>query len=134
MTTQLKKIHLLLGLFVFVIFLLTGQYMSHFVHSAMEQSDRLRFSLRANHIYILMSTLPHLSLGAYLRLSAVRWRMRLQIIGSLLLIIATAVLIGAFFYEPKTSLDRPFTLLAMLVSLTGVTLHLFGTFKDEASK
>ena len=133
LNVPLKKIHLLLGVLVFVIFLLTGQYMRLFIHSAMEQSDRLRFSTRANHVYILMSALVHLSLGAYLKISVVRWRTRLQVVGSFLIIIATGVLIGAFFYEPKNSVDRPFTTLAVLANLIGVALHVFSTLKNKAS-
>src|SRR2546421_6795608 len=106
---HIKKIHLLIGVLGVVIFLLTGQYMRHFIHSAMEQSDRLRFSTRANHVYILMSALLNLSLGSYLRMNVVRWRTWLQVIGSLLIIGAIVILIGAFFYEPKDGLDRPFT-------------------------
>lgn len=133
MKAHIKKIHLLLGVLGFVIFLLTGQYMRHFIHSAMEQSDRLRFSTRANHIYILLSALLNLSLGSYLRMSAVRWRARLQMIGSSLIIIAIVILIGAFFYEPKDGIDRPFTTLAMIASLTGAALHVFSTLKSETS-
>jgi hypothetical protein len=130
---RIRNIHLLIGVLVFVIFVLTGQYMDRFIHSAMEQSDRLRFSMRANHIYILMSSLLHLSLGAHLKMSTVRWRAGLQMLGSLLITIATVILIWAFFYEPKDSLDRPFILLAMLASLTGAALHVFSTLKNEAS-
>jgi FtsH-binding integral membrane protein len=130
---HIKKIHLLIGVLGVVIFLLTGQYMRHVIHGAMEQNDRLRFSTRAIHVYILMSALLHLSLGAYLKMSAVRWRARLQVIASSLIIMATVILIGAFFYEPKDGIDRPFTTLAVIASLTGAALHVFSTLKSETS-
>jgi NhaP-type Na+/H+ or K+/H+ antiporter len=131
--TRLRTIHLLIGLLGIAIFLLTGQYMRHFIHGAMEQSDRLRFSTRANHVYILMSALLNLSLGSYFRLSVIRWRAWLQIIASSLIIIALGVLIGAFFYEPKDGLHRPLTTPAIIASLTGVALHFLSTLRSEAS-
>lgn len=133
MKAHLKKIHLLIGLLGVVIFLLTGQYMNHFIHAAMEQSDRLRFSTRANHIYILMSALLNLALGSYLRVSAGRWRARLQMVASSLIILALVTLIGAFFYEPKDSIDRPFTTWAMIANLTGAALHALSALKSETS-
>ncbi len=99
---HIKKIHLVIGLLSVVIFLLTGQYMRLVIHGAMEQSDRLRFSTRAIHVYILMSALLNMSLGAYfLKMSMTKWRARLQMIASSLIIMATVILIGAFFYEPQ---------------------------------
>lgn len=130
---HIKKIHLMIGVLSVVIFLLTGQYMRHVIHGAMEQSDRLRFSTRAIHVYILMAALLNLSLGSYFRMSADRWRARLQMIGSSLIIVATVILIGAFFYEPKDGIDRPFTTLAMIASLTGAAFHVLSTLKNEAS-
>src|SRR5437879_3163224 len=90
---HINKIHLLIGVLGVVLFLVTGQSMRHFIHGAMEQSDRLRFSIRANHVYILMSALLNLSLGSYFRMNLIRWRAWLQVIGSWLIIIALVTLI-----------------------------------------
>ena len=70
MKAHLKKVHLIVGLIALVIFPLTGGYMRIYLTDEFAASDRLRFSMRANHIYILFSSLIHISLGSYLRVSA----------------------------------------------------------------
>jgi uncharacterized membrane protein len=129
--TPLKGIHLSVGLLALVIFLLTGQYMRHSIHHLMEADERLRFSLRGNHVYILLSALLNLCLGAYLRASLVKWRVYTQLTGSLLVLTGTGLIVAAFFFEPKTSLERPVTLLAMVAALTGTMLHVIGTWKEK---
>jgi hypothetical protein len=51
---QTRMLHLLVGVLVLVVFLLTGYYMRFHLHHLMEENERLRFSMRGNHIYILM--------------------------------------------------------------------------------
>lgn len=134
MIIHAKKIHLLLGLAGFLIFLFSGQYMRHFMPEMhLDGHDRLRFSTRGSHIYILMSALLNLSLGSYLRVSAARWRAALQAIGSVLIIAATVLLVAAFFYESKDSPERPVTLSAMIAGLAGTSLHLLSSIKDKSS-
>src|SRR5262245_24213124 len=65
--SYLRRAHLIAGLAALVIFPLTGAYMRFYLADEFAASDRLRFSFRANHIYILLSSLIHISLGAYLR-------------------------------------------------------------------
>jgi len=119
------KIHLAIGLILLVIFPLTGAYMRYRIPDLMEQSDRFRFSMRANHVYILFSGLIHLLLGVYLRPLATKWGKRLQTVAGALLIQASGMLVVGFFFEPKSGLDRPVTLIAVVMSLVGVLLHLF---------
>lgn len=135
MKGTLRKIHLAFGLILLVIFPLTGAYLRYRIPHLMEQSDRLRFSMRANHVYILFSALVHLSLGVYLRSMATKWMKRLQTVASALLIQASGMLVAGFFFEPKLSLDRPVTLIAVVMSLVGVLLHFFCSLlaKEESS-
>jgi hypothetical protein len=123
--TTLGKIHLATGFILLVIFPLTGAYLRYCIPHLMEQSDRFRFSMRANHVYILFSGLVHLSLGVYLSSMATKLMKRLQAFAGSLLIMASAMLVAGFFFEPKLSLDRPVTLIAAVMSLVGVTLHHF---------
>ena len=123
MKPPLKKFHLIAGLVTLLIFPLTGAYMRFHLAADFAASDRLRFSTRAGHVYILLSALIHISFGAYLRLSAKPWRTNLQMVASLLLFVSTALVIVAFFAESKVSLDRPLSLLAMISALTGTLLH-----------
>src|SRR5215470_13079119 len=107
MKAPLKKAHLIVGLIALVIFPLTGAYMRFYLADEFAANDRFRFSMRANHIYILLSSLIHISLGSYLRVSAKQRRANLQTAASLLLLISTTLVIAAFFAEFKMSLDRP---------------------------
>ena len=124
MLAKLRKIHLYAGWLLILAFVLTGQYMRHVIHPAMEASDRLRFSIRGNHIYILLIGLLHLCLGAYLRESVEQKRAWLQQLGSALLFVAAGLVLAAFFFESKDALDRPVTLAGMIAAVTGTGLHL----------
>jgi hypothetical protein len=131
MKAHLKKIHLIAGLIALVIFPLTGAYMRVYLADEFAASDRFRFSIRANHIYILLSALIHISLGSYLRVSAKHRRVNLQTVASLLLFISTALVITAFFAELKMVIPRPFTLWAMRLALGGTLLHAFVAFRER---
>ncbi len=126
MLAKLRSIHLYAGWLFVLIFVLTGQYMRHVIHPALVADSVLRYSIRANHIYILLFGLLHLCLGAYWRASANVRRQKLQLAGSALLLLATAIAIAAFFFEPKVGEDRPAVLAAMVAALVGVGLHLLG--------
>jgi hypothetical protein len=128
--THLKKAHLIVGLIALVIFPLTGQYMRIYLADDFAASDRLRFSMRANHIYILLSALIHLSLGSYLRVSVKRLWANLQTAASMLLFLSTALVIAAFIAEFKMGIKRPITLLAMVLASSGTLLHAFNAYRN----
>ena len=65
MLQALRKIHLWFGWLMVLAFVLTGQYMRRVIHPAMEADTTYRFSIRANHVYLLLFGLAHLLLGAY---------------------------------------------------------------------
>jgi hypothetical protein len=130
MKAHLKKVHLIVGLIALVIFPLTGAYMRIYLTDEFAASDRLRFSMRANHIYILLSSLIHISLGSYLRVSAKQRWANLQTAASLFLFISTGLVIAAFLAEIKMGLDRPFTLLAMVLASGGTLLHAFIAYRS----
>ena len=130
MLRHARKIHLTLGLLGFLIFLFTGYYMRHRIPDLMQADERLRFSLRGNHIYILLSALLNLALGSHFRASKERWRATTQVIGSLLIVTSTALLVAAFFYEPKSEPERPVTLWAMIAALAGTAGHALSRIKE----
>ncbi len=134
MKTLLRKIHLVTGLVLLVAFLLTGAYMKYRIPHLMAESDRFRFSMRGNHVYILLSSLIHVSLGLYLRRGSKRWQSGLQTVGSALLIQSSAMVVVAFFFEPKYSVERPVTLIAIVMTIIGVFLHYFSTVKDSSGQ
>jgi hypothetical protein len=126
MLARLRKIHLYAGWLFVLSFVLTGQYMRVVIHPLMEADAVLRFSLRANHVYILLFGLLHLCLGAYWRASLHARRQKLQLAGSLALLLATLLAIAAFFFEPKVGEERPALLGTMVAAMIGTGLHLLG--------
>ena len=130
---QTRTIHLVVGVLVIAVFLVTGYYMRFHIHHLMEANERLRFSLRGNHIYILLLGLSNLSLGTYLKVSQTIWRAYLQLVGSLMILAATGLVIVAFFFENKELLERPFTLLAIILALAGTMLHVVSSVQKKTS-
>lgn len=128
---QTRTVHLAVGIFMIAVFLLTGYHMRFHIHHLMEANDRLRFSLRGNYIYILLLGLLNLNLGAYLKVSQIVWRAYLQLVGSLMILTATGLVIVAFFFENKESLERPFTLLTMILALIGSLLHMISSLQKK---
>ena len=126
MLMRLRQIHLYTGWLLVLSFVLTGQYMNLVRHPQMEADAVLRFSLRANHVYLLLFGLLHLCLGAYWQPSAQPRRQTLQRAGSGLLLLAATVAVAAFFFEPKVGPNRPALTAAMVVAVVGTGLHLLG--------
>lgn len=121
----MRRFHIIFGLLVFVVFLLTGQYMDRYHHHLMYMPDGPRMLYRSRHIFILMSGLLHVGIGSYFKYRLQTWRRVLQIVGSILITIATVVFTIAFFYEPRlTELQNPLSLLASIATAVGVLLHL----------
>lgn len=121
---MLGKIHLYLGILVIVIFLLTGQYMHHnFDHlKDMELMNRALF--RAGHLYILLFGLINVSLGTHFRISNINLLNRVQLFGSVIILIATFLIIYGFFTElPTEEIERPLTRNSLYLILFGVSIH-----------
>lgn len=120
----MKTLHRIFGVLVILAFLLTGQFMEY--HRVGEMDDGARMMFRSRHIFILLAGLINLGVGVYFVYWRERWRKRLQMIGSILLIIAPLMLTIAFFYEPTLKgLQRPLTLPALVALIVGVFFHLF---------
>jgi hypothetical protein len=131
----MKRFHIIFGLSVFVVFLLTGQYMDRYHQHLMYMPDGPRMLYRSRHIFILMSGLLHVGIGSYFKYRLQSWRRVLQIIGSLLITIATVVFTIAFFYEPRLpGLQNPLSLSATITIAVGVLLHLISAEKDSGRR
>lgn len=61
----MKRFHLIFGLVVLVVFLLTGQYMDRFHEHLRYTPDGPRMLYRTRHIFILLSGLLHVGIGSY---------------------------------------------------------------------
>lgn len=119
---MMKKFHLLSGLAMVLVFVLSGLYLKSTLPSFEGVLDGNRMMWRASHIYMMMSATVNVMSGIYYRpfpYSLAAW---LQRFGSMMVIVSQAVLLAAFAVEPaRNMIERPFT-------LVGCVLLLFGAF------
>jgi|SRR6185503_9423394 len=129
----MKKTHLIFGLLMVFVFLLTGQYMDY-VHNR-TLADGVRVLYRSRHIYILFNALINITLGLYVQYAVAGWRRSLQLIGSILIMIAPVFLLVGFFYEPPRGADQtkiaPYGIFATAI---GVLLHLLSAGRKRVSE
>ena len=97
----MKKAHLIFGALIVVAFLLTGQYMDKYYNHLDGMADGPRLLYRTRHIFILLAGLLNLGIGAYFTYRIQPWRRTLQLLGSLLIFVASVLFLVAFFYEPN---------------------------------
>ena len=122
----MKLLHIVVGAFVLLAFLLTGQYMDYLDIRSGALGDATRMMFRSRHIYILLAGLVNLAVGTYFVRRAGGWRRTLQTIGSVLVLAAPLLLLAAFFTEPGLpGLRRQFTLPAIVILAVGTLLHAF---------
>jgi drug/metabolite transporter (DMT)-like permease len=128
----MKRLHLIFGVLVVLVFLLTGQYMDFQEPKVREMTDEgARMMFRSRHIYVLLAGLVNLGVGAYFTYHVARWRKTLQIAGSILIVLAPLLMTIAFFYEPTLKgLQRTFTQPAIVALFAGVFLHLFSGMRQ----
>ena len=123
----MKRLHLILGLCTIAAFIGTGVYLKLALPELIERDHALRFTHRANHVYLLLAGLVNVVAGIYLAPHPKRWRRAMQSIGSGALLAAPAVLFIAFLLEaPSVSAVRPFTSVGLLIAFAGTLAHLFG--------
>ena len=131
----MKLLHILLGAFVLVAFLLTGQYMDHLGVRSGALGDATRMMFRSRHIYILLAGLVNLAVGTYFVRRAGGWRKALQTSGSVLVLAAPLLLLAAFFTEPGApGLRRHFTLPAIIILAVGTLLHAFSGLRQNGKR
>jgi hypothetical protein len=97
----MRKVHFIFGVFVVIAFLLTGQYMDKYFNHMVGVPDGPRLLYRTRHIFILLAGLLNLAIAAYFTYRIQPWRKIIQLLGSLLVIIASLLFLFAFFYEPN---------------------------------
>ena len=128
----MRRFHLYFGIAVVIVFLLTGQYMEYVHNSSLPDGPRLLY--RSRHIYLLLSGLINLSLGAYLTDRPIGWRRNLQIIGSVLLTTGPVLLLIGFFKEPARGPEQTFVApIGIYVTALGTVLHVVGGKRQETS-
>jgi hypothetical protein len=130
--TEMKLLHLILGILLVVIFLLTGQYMNIYLHHMAGVPDGLRMLYRTRHIFILLDGLLNLGLAAYLFRRTEAWQTAMQWFGSVLIIIASLLLVAAFFYDStRGDLQAPLTHWGVYAIALGTLGHLFSGIRSR---
>jgi hypothetical protein len=128
----MRRFHVIFGVLVVIAFLLTGQYMDKFYNHLAGMADGPRLLYRTRHIFILLSGLLHLAIGTYFVYRRERWRWILQLLGSLMITVASLLFIVAFFQEPKlTGLYTPLSHKGMYLIAVGMLLHLFSSANES---
>lgn len=128
----MKLFHLLLGIGMIIIFLLTGQYMDRYLHHLTYTPDVQRMFYRSRHIYILLSGLVNVGLGTYFSYRVERWRQVLQMLGSVLIVLASGLFVAAFIYETSVAnFAAPLAGWAMYTIFAGTLFHLLGGLRAK---
>ena len=127
----MKLFHLIFGLLLVTIFLLTGQYMDRVHNHLQGMADGPRMLYRTRHIYILLSGLLHLGIGCYFQYRLENVRRILQLLGSLLITVAPILFIIGFFREPHlTGLYAPLSKKGIILIAIGTLLHLLSSVNE----
>ena len=124
---HMKWFHMIFGIVLFFVFTQTGAYMRvDFPDKDVIPQD-LRLLMRSRHIYILFSSLIHVALGVYMRMSPETSQRLLQYAGSFVLAGSSVLLVWAFVTETY-SLQHfsDISRYGIYTALAGVGLHVLG--------
>lgn len=124
--SQMKRIHLMVGLLAALAFVLTGQAM-HFHQPKLESlPDDVHLMYVSRHIYLGGAAMVNVCLGLYLKEQGAMWKKLLQRLGSVFVLLSPAFLLLAFLQEPSLGMaGRSWrTQLGMIPLIIGVGLHL----------
>jgi hypothetical protein len=120
----MARLHLAFGLLLFVVFLITGQYMRADFPDKEAIDQSLRLLMRSRHIYILFSALIHVALGLYLNVPTAAWRRVVQYTGSAVLFASSIILVIAFIQETYAfGVFSELSRYGIYTSLAGIGLH-----------
>lgn len=130
----MRRFHLIFGIVVLIVFILTGQYMDRYHDHLRGMPDLPRMLYRSRHIYLLLAGLLHVGIGSYFQTRLHGWRNIMQIAGSLLITLATMFLIAAFFYEPlHPGYVTPFSRWGIYSIVAGTLFHLLSQYDSRSS-
>jgi hypothetical protein len=124
----LKGIHILVGVFGIIAFVLTGQYLSIFLGGLVGMPDGPRLLYRTSHLYLMWSSLVNFVVGSYFLIATTRGARVVQIISSVALLLGPPLMLAAFFFQSRApDLNRPVSDIANYLGLGGVILHVAAT-------
>jgi len=118
--TRMRRTHLVTGFLFAAVFAGTGAYMRFTFPEAFQGDAGMRMMYRASHIYILLSAIVNLAVGAQRALCPAGWRRKLQTFGSVCVLLAPAVFTASFFFVPVPGkLARPIVLAGVILCVAG---------------
>ena len=127
MRTRLNLVHKTVGIITVLVFVGTGVLLRFHFSLIYETNHLVRMMFRSIHIYILLAGLLNIAIGSYLIVSPGTRTRNAQWFGSICLLVAPAILVAAFFYEPvMETLDRHLTQVGIILLLVGTLSHLLG--------
>jgi len=128
----MKKIHLISGLVMVLIFVLSGQYLKMTLPPFEGVMDGNRMMWRASHIYLMMSAVVNVVAGMYYQPFTSVLAVWAQKIGSISVIASQAVLLAAFTIEPaQNDIERLYTVFGCLLLLFGTFIVFLGWLYDS---
>jgi hypothetical protein len=131
---NLRRAHLAVGLLGFIAFAMTGQYMELLLGHLRDIPDAPRLMFRSAHIYVLYGALLNAAVGSYFRPLTGRTAKRLQVIGSITLLIVPLLLLVSFFVESHNNpLSRPIAVAGIYLSLLSIALHVMASLAGKES-
>jgi hypothetical protein len=132
---RLRAMHLVVGGSALAAFLVSGAYMRAHNPPIAALEPGLHRMFTSRHIYILAAALLNLVLGVYARPAVRRWAWAIQRGGSLLLVVAAALLVAAFVAEPMAGANRtPVSSFGLFSLFAGSLLHVGAALRGlEAS-
>lgn len=132
---KLKRVNLFFGIFLFIIFLLTGFYMQEYFKPNHINQHLMRLQIRSNHIYILfISLLNIVAFKCYLQKES-RWLRFTNFCFRSFLITAGVLSFFAFIYEHTGNIDnRLLTLITIVLSLVAILFYLINMTLSSSNK
>lgn len=116
----MARLHRLAGLGFVLVFIATGVWLRFRGQDVIDQDDAIRFSLRANHVYILFAGLVNIAVGLNPPDPPVPWRRRLQLVGSAVLLMAPLLLVAFIVEGPQARAHRPLTSIGVILMFLAV--------------
>ncbi len=118
-----RRLHLIVGLAAVGAFLVSGQYMRAHFPEAYLGNESIRYLLRANHIYILMSGLINLLAALVVKPVGSAWRVAVSWASTAVLLTAPGLLAAGFWIEAVSGMAiRRFTFYGVVSLIAGVVL------------
>jgi magnesium-transporting ATPase (P-type) len=128
-----STLYLFIGLLSLFFFTWTGKYLGRNYPDKHNLEMAFRVMLRSRHIFILLVSLIEIAIGVYIQQSSKMLYLSIQWLATMLLVVAHALFIYAFFYEveiihiPKT----PILHYATYFVLASLILHLLTKFESK---